>query len=97
MAAISWNDIQANAVAFAHDWKGASDESADAQSFWNDFFEIFGVQRRQVGSFEAAVQKLGSKHKGRIDLFWPGKLIVEHKSRGKDFYAAFLQAVDYLS
>jgi N-6 DNA Methylase len=40
------------------------------------------------------VQKLGNKA-GRIDAFWPGTLLVEQKSRGKDLDAAFKQGSDY--
>jgi type I restriction-modification system DNA methylase subunit len=38
-----------------------------------------------------------SKHQGFIDLFWPGQLLVEHKSLGKDLEAAFEQAADYFA
>jgi hypothetical protein len=40
------------------------------------------------------VDKLGGA-RGFIDSFIPGKLIVEHKSRGKDLDKAFDQAADY--
>ena len=32
---------------------------------------------------------------GYVDLFWKGRLLVEHKSRGKDLDRAYAQAVDY--
>jgi hypothetical protein len=95
MATISWNEIRKRAVSFAHAWKEVERETSEAQTFWNEFFAIFGVQRRDVALFEASVAKLATAHTGRIDLFWPGKLIAEHKSKGKDLDAAFLQAVDY--
>ena len=34
------------------------------------------------------------KH-GRIDAFWKGMLLIEHKSRGADLVRAFAQAADY--
>lgn len=33
---------------------------------------------------------------GRIDLFWPGTLVWEHKSAGKNLEEAERQALDYL-
>ena len=91
---LSWNDIRANATQFAHDWAGETDERAGAQEFWIEFFKVFGIQRRRVGAFEKHVEKLGDK-KGFIDFFWPGMLIVEHKSAGKDLEKAMGQALDY--
>jgi len=37
----------------------------------------------------------GGKEGGFIDLFWPGTLIAEHKSLGKDLDSAYTQALDY--
>jgi hypothetical protein len=47
-----------------------------------------------VATFELNVRKLGTAH-GFVDLFWPGMLLVEHKSRGKNLDRAFQQALDY--
>ena len=47
------------------------------------FFEIFGVRRRDVARYEQHVRKLDNRS-GFIDLFWPGVLIVEQKSAGRD-------------
>ena len=91
---LSWNDMQARATAFAHDWKDAKSEDADAKSFWDAFFNVFGVARRKVASFEQRVHKLGDT-KGKIDLLWKGTLLVEHKSRGKDLGKAYQQALTY--
>ena len=62
---------------------------------------MFGVRGRTVGSFELHVKKLnpgsrpGQAADGYIDYFWPGTLLVEHKSKGKDLDKAFIQANDY--
>lgn len=92
---ISWNEIRDRATRFAREWQDASYERGEAQSFWNEFFAVFGVQRSRVYSFEKRVEKLGG-HAGYIDCFWPGVLIAEHKSRGKPLDKAHLQALDYL-
>lgn len=91
---LSWNEIRARALAFSKEWADASRENAEAKPFWVDFFQIFGISRRRVASFEEPVKKLG-KAQGFIDLFWKGVLMVEHKSRGKDLDRAYTQAMDY--
>lgn len=91
---LSWNDIKVRAVAFERRWRDAVDERAQAQEFWVDFFDIFGIRKPRVASFEHAVKKHGGGQ-GFIDLFWPGVLLVEHKSRGKDLVKAHDQAMAY--
>ena len=44
--------------------------------------------------YEKHAEKLGGKY-GSIDVFWPGMLIVEQKTTGKNLDSAFLQAIDY--
>jgi hypothetical protein len=80
---ISWNEIRHNAISFAREWAGASSESAEKQTFWNEFFAVFGVQRRFVAAFRKSVKNLPGTH-DRLDLFWPAILVVEHKSVGED-------------
>lgn len=92
---LTWNEIRARCAAFAERWKNATDEDADAKSFWDDLFTCFGVNRRQVASFEAPVRMLNG-NRGFIDLLWKGTLVVEHKSRGRDLAAAHQQALDYI-
>jgi len=91
---LSWNEIKDRALKFSREWEGESRERAEKDSFWNDFFHIFGMSRRRLATFEEPVKKLNNKQ-GFIDLFWKGTLLVEHKSRGKNLDAAFEQATDY--
>tara|TARA_R110001592_G_scaffold65793_2_gene202124 strand:+ start:13234 stop:15978 length:2745 start_codon:yes stop_codon:yes gene_type:complete len=91
---LSWNEIRARAATFAKDWASASYEKGETQSFYNDFFEVFGLQRRRVAIYERQVKKLNNKQ-GFIDLFWPGVLIVEQKSAGRDLSKAREQAEEY--
>jgi hypothetical protein len=93
---LSWNEIRDRATTFAYDWAGESYERGEAQTFWNEFFQVFGLSRRRVASFETHVKKLGDTS-GFIDCFWPGTLIAEHKSLGKDLDAAHTQAIDYFA
>ena len=91
---LSWNEVRTRAARFAEDWQDAAYEKGETQSFYNAFFEIFGVQRRSVARYEEHVRKL-DKRFGFIDLFWPGVLIVEQKSAGRNLTAAYGQAGEY--
>ncbi|HAT1773646.1 TPA: N-6 DNA methylase [Legionella pneumophila] len=91
---LSWNEIKDRALAFSKEWANESSESAEAKSFWDGFFYVFGISRRRIASFETPVQK-SLDRSGYIDLLWKGFLLVEHKSRGKNLDTAFQQAKDY--
>ena len=91
---LSWNEIKSRALAFSREWADAADEAGEAKPFWIAFFEIFGITNKRVASFEHAVKKFGGGQ-GYVDLFWPGVLLVEQKSRGHDLDRAFAQALDY--
>ena len=108
---LPWPKIRENALAFAHEYRDAVKENEDAQSFWNDFFNVFGKKRRGTARFEYAVRKRATSlpkgaaeeaaedlGAGRIDLFWPGMLLAESKSRDKhvDLDAAYRQALEYI-
>ncbi|MGD0260675.1 MAG: DNA methyltransferase [Verrucomicrobiota bacterium] len=92
---LSWNEIRHRAIAFSREWQGETREAAERQSFWNDFFNVFGVRRRTVATFEEPVKKLSGDW-GFIDLFWPGRLLAEHKSAGGDLGKAHAQGMDYI-
>lgn len=94
--ALSWNEIKDRALKFSKEWENETRERAEKDSFWNDFFNVFGISRRRLATFEEPVKKLNNKQ-GFIDLFWKGTLLVEHKSRGKNLDAAFEQATDYFA
>lgn len=91
---LSWNEVRNRAAKFAKDNASAMYEKGETQTFYNEFFEVFGVARKRVAVFEKQVAKLDNS-KGFIDLFWPGQLVVEHKSAGKDLAKAQTQALDY--
>jgi hypothetical protein len=91
---LSWNDIRNNAIRFSHDWRDVSSEDAEAKSFWDAFFAVFGVNRRRVANFERKVKKIDGKD-GYIDVLWKGVVLVEHKSLGKSLDRAYDQARDY--
>ncbi|MBG6059773.1 hypothetical protein RCH16_003179 [Cryobacterium sp. MP_M5] len=90
-------EIRARAALFAAEWAGSTYEIGDTQSFWNDFLAIFGIDRRRVAFFEKRAARLSTGNRGRIDMFWPGMLLVEQKSAGLDLDKAEDQAFDYLA
>ena len=92
---LSWNEIKSRALLFSKTWADACNEKSQSTPFWIDFFEIFGITDKRVATFEHNVKKLGGAQ-GFVDLFWPGKLLVEQKSLGKDLTVANTQAMDYL-
>ncbi len=94
--AITWNEVRQNAIKFSNEWKYESSEKAEAQTFWNEFFDVFGISRRRVASFEKHIQ-INDDRQGYIDLFWKGTLVVEHKSEGEDLDKAYSQALDYFN
>jgi type I restriction-modification system DNA methylase subunit len=95
-ASASWKDRFVAAKAFSERWTGERRERAEKDSFWNEFLAIFDVDRRQVAKFEPVAQRYSTGRHGFIDLFWPGRLLVEHKSGGEDLNKAMDQAMDYL-
>ncbi|HEY0635269.1 MAG TPA: type IIL restriction-modification enzyme MmeI, partial [Gammaproteobacteria bacterium] len=91
---LSWNEIKSRSLAFSKKWADAANEDSQAKPFLIDFFECFGITDKRVATFEHAVKKHGGGN-GYVDLFWPGILLIEMKSRGKDLDRAFTQAMDY--
>ena len=91
---LDWNDIRARAAKFADDWQDARYERGETQTFYNEFFQLFGVTRRRLASFEHGVN-LPANKRGYLDLFWKGKLLIEQKSRGRDLKPARKQALAY--
>lgn len=92
--ALSWNEIKDRAIKFSKEWADTSNEEADAKPFLDAFFDVFGITRKKIGTFEHRVKKL-SDADGYIDLLWKGTILVEMKSRGKNLDKAFQQAIDY--
>jgi len=88
-------EVRSNAFAFATRWKGVTEERAEAQSFWNELFAVYGMPRQAVATFEEPLKNL----KGgtdRIDVFWKGVMMGEHKSAGRDLSKAASQGINYI-
>lgn len=93
---LTWDQIQANAIAFSKRWKDAKREEALAQTFEKEFLAVFGVEDAlSVGEYEYKVA-LDDGHNGYIDYYWPKKIAIEFKTRGKDLNKAYEQLKDYV-
>ncbi|MDQ6809162.1 MAG: hypothetical protein M3Z64_07035 [Verrucomicrobiota bacterium] len=95
MPHLSWNEVRDRAIRFSREHAGDRSENAEKQTFWNDFFNVFGLRRASLASFEANVTNLKG-NTGAMDLLWRGKLLVEHKSFGEDLALAETQAFTYI-
>lgn len=88
--------MRRRAVAFAAKFADSTSEAADRQTFWNEFFAIFGVDRTQVAAFELLAKRASTGNRGWIDLIYPGHMAAEHKSAGEPLGPAMQQLIDYL-
>ena len=58
---LSWNEIKERATKFSKEWEHDFNEHAEAKSFMDGFFDVFGISRRRVGTFEENVKKADGK------------------------------------
>ena len=88
-------EIRHRAHHFSKEFANAHYELGEAQNFIRGLCDVFGFSNKRLVSFEQRVKKLGGG-RGRIDGFYPGKLLIEMKSRGEKLDVAYQQAIDYL-
>jgi hypothetical protein len=88
-------ELRHRAADFARQHALDHDEKSQAQTFLRDFFDVFTPQGHRRAQFESRVKKPDGSQ-GYIDALWPGTLLVEMKSKGRDLDAAHQQALDYL-
>ena len=93
---LSWNEIKERSALFVNRWiDNEKSENAESQTFWNEFFYIFGIDRKSKVFFEHPIINR-KQNTGHIDGFWPGVLLIEHKSIGKNLESAYAQSIDYV-
>ena len=93
---LSWNEIKNRTLLFINRWiDNEKSENAESQTFWNEFFHIFGIDRKSKVFFEHPIINR-KNNTGHIDGFWPGVLLIEHKSIGKSLESAYEQSIDYV-
>lgn len=92
--------LYAQADQFAHKFNGETDEDGEAKTFMDELFKVFGLDRYTLARFEYPTKRHSSGRKGRADLFWRSKLLIEAKSghldKDTDWQNTFDQAFDYV-
>ena len=96
MSYTSWQEsARNNAIKFVEIHKNDTYEIGDSQTFLNDFFKIFDLDRKESGAKFEVHPNMTTLD--RIDLLWDGKLLVEMKSTNKDLDKAMNRAREYYS
>ena len=90
------DELRTRADAFAKDFADAEYEMGEAQEFIRGLCEVYGLSSRRAVNFEERIGKAIGKGINRIDGFFPGKLLVEMKSDGKNLEEAYTQASGYV-
>lgn len=90
MATLTINEVRRRLQSFVKEHEGDTNEKQQAQQFWRDFYQCFGLSKSSASMFEHRVWKIDGK-KGYIDSFIPGLLLVEHKSIGENLVKAFTE------
>ena len=93
---LTWEQIRDNAIKFQDSWKNASgNERSEAQMFVYELLKnVYGVDPRRVATFEYKVHPTTDTN-GYIDMLWPGRILIEMKSKGKSLDKAHDQARKY--
>ncbi len=100
MTTASLDDLHSRADEFSKYFADKGYESGFAQTFVRELCWVFGLDYRYSVEFERRIKKQdadGTEAGGinRIDGFFPGLLLVEMKSAGKDLASAHAQALRY--
>jgi hypothetical protein len=53
--ALSWNEIKERAIQFSNEWAETFSDDAESKSIVEAFFNVFGITRKRVGTFELRV------------------------------------------
>ncbi len=84
------------AEAFSKEFADASYEMGQGQNFVRELCGVYGLNYLRSVDFERRVAKDSGIGNLRIDGFFPGLLLVEMKSKGKDLAEAYEQAKGYI-
>ncbi len=61
---LMWNEIRARAAKFARDWKDASRETGETQTFYTEMFRCMDIARRNVSRWFEHKVKLPENRRG---------------------------------
>lgn len=103
---LSLNEIRTRVARFVVDYKDVTNEKQNTGDFWRAFMRCYGVEDSylQGVTFEYPARRSNTGGSGFIDVFLPGKYLIEQKTTGKikrpkgaERSNAEMQADDYLT
>jgi hypothetical protein len=82
---LSLNEIRTRVAKFVVDYKDVKNEKQNTGDFWRAFMRCYGVEDSylQGVTFEYPARRSNTGGQGFIDVFLPGKYLIEQKSEGK--------------
>ncbi len=94
---LSLSEIKDRARDFSKRHKDNKKENAESQTFLNEFFEVFGLDRKKYAFYEQSVKGEEIGGTKRIDCLVPELLLIEMKSAGVSLDDAIVQAKGYVA
>lgn len=84
-AQLSLQEIRRRLATFLETWKHAASEKAESERWWMEILACYGVEGRRARVVETQYEVIrgDTGRHGWIDVFWPGKYLIEHKSDGE--------------
>ena len=81
---LALNEIRKRVAEFVVAFKGVTSEKTHSQDFWRAFAFCYGVDStyQQGVRFEYPATRSSTGNQGSIDVFLPGKYLIEQKSAG---------------
>lgn len=82
---LSLNEIRNRVAKFVVDYKDATNEKQNTNDFWRALMRCYGVEDSYLlgVTFEYEARRSDTGGRGYIDVFLPGKYLIEQKTKGK--------------
>lgn len=82
---LSLNEIRTRIAKFVVDYKDVKNEKQHTGDFWRDFMRCYGIDSSFLHGvvFEYPARRSDTGGQGYIDVFMPGRYLIEQKSEGK--------------
>lgn len=82
---LSLNEMRKRVAKFAVDYQHVTSEKRNSGDFWRALMRCYGVGDSYLHgvTFEYPARRSDTGNMGSIDVFLPGKFLIEQKSRGK--------------
>jgi hypothetical protein len=82
---LSVNEIRRRVAQFCLDYAGVTSERQNTADFWKALMRCYGVEDSYVQgvTFEYPARRSDTGREGRIDVFMPGRYLIEQKTAGR--------------